>query len=135
MMEIGAKLTSDLLLLVVAIFDAGKENGGLVGEDETILLEVGVTSIQDGVQHALIQKEVAHPLRDDNVNLGERHLNLLHLSLDKGDLVGQAVGLDNLAGLEDDGGHVDTNYVLGASLGSKPGCRCGVSLMLARIHW
>lgn len=115
------KHTSNLFLLVVTIFDAGKENGGLVGEDEAVLLEIGVASIQDCVQHALVQQEIAHPLRDDDVDLGEGHLNLLHLALDQGDLVGEAVGLDNLAGLEDDGRHVDANDVLGAGLGSEPG--------------
>lgn len=81
------QLTSDLLLLVVAILNTGEEDGGLVGEDETVLDKVLVTGVQDGVQHAFVEEEVAHPLGDDNIDLREGQLNLLHLALDQGDLV------------------------------------------------
>lgn len=114
------KLTSNLLLLVVAILDTGKEDGGLVGEDETILLEVLVTGIKNSVQHALVEEEIAHPLGDDDVHLGERKLNFLHLALDQGDLVREPVDLDNLTSLEDDGRHVDADDVLGTGLGGEP---------------
>lgn len=117
---IGQELTANLLLLVVAILNTGEEDGGLVGEDEAVLLEVGVSGIENGVEHGLVEEEVSHPLRDDDVNLGEGELNLLHLALEQGDLIGQAVDLDDLTGLEDDGGHVDTDDMLGASLGGEP---------------
>lgn len=113
-------LTANLLVLVVAILDTGHKDSGLVGEDEAILLEVPVARVQDRVQHGLVQQEVPHPLGDDDVDLGEGDLNLLHLALDQGDLVLQAVDLDDLAGLENDGGHVDADNVLRAGLGGEP---------------
>ena len=81
------KLTINLLLLVVAVLDTGKEDGGLVGEDQAVLNQVLVSGVQDRVQHAFVEEEVAHPLGDDDINLRERQLNLLHLALDQGDLV------------------------------------------------
>lgn len=113
--------TANLVLLVVAVLDTSHEDGGLVREDEAlaVLAKVTVTSVQDSVQHALVEKEVSHPLGNDDIDLGERQLNLLHLALQKGDLVGQAVHLDDLLGLVDDGGHVDTDNVLRASLGGE----------------
>jgi hypothetical protein len=115
------KRTANLVLLVVTILDTSHEDGGLVGEDKAlaVLAEVAVTRPQDGVKHALVEKEVAHPLGDDDIDLGERQLNLLHLALEKGDLVGEAVHLNDLAGLDDDGGHVDADNVLCASLGGE----------------
>jgi len=118
--RIADKLTSNLLLLVVTVLDTGDKDGGLVGEDETALLEVTVTGPQDSVQHALVQQEVAHPLGDDDVDLGEGKNNLLHLALKKSDLVAQAVNLDDLLCLVDDGRHVNTNDVLGAGLCGEP---------------
>ncbi|KAI6770566.1 hypothetical protein HG530_005195 [Fusarium avenaceum] len=113
-------LTLNLVLLVVAILDTGKENGGLVGEDETVLVKVGVTGVENGVEHGLVEKEVSHPFGDDNINLGEGKLDLLHLALEKGDLVGETVDLDDLTGLEDDGGHVHTDNMLSTGLGGEP---------------
>jgi hypothetical protein len=115
-----ARLTVDLLLLVVAILDTGNKDGGLVGENETTLDEVAVTGPEDGIQHGLVEQEVAHPLGDDNVDLGEGENNLLHLALQESDLVAQTVDLDNLLGLANDGRHVNTNNVLGASLCGEP---------------
>lgn len=115
-----AALTLDLLILVLAVLNTGKEDGGLVGEDETILLEIGVSGVENGVEHGLVEKEVAHPLRDDDVDLGKGKLNLLHLALEKSDLVGETVGGDDFTSLEDDGRHIDTNNVLSTSLGGEP---------------
>lgn len=96
-------LTSNLLVLVVAILNSGEIDGGLVGEDQAALLQVTVTGVQDSIQHRLVEKEITHPLGDDNINLRERKFNLLHLSLDQGDLIGEAIDLDDLAGLENNG--------------------------------
>lgn len=81
------KLTSNLLFLVVAILDAGKEDGGLVGKDEAVLLEVLVTGIKHSIQHALVEEEITHPLGDDDVHFGEGQLNLLHLALNQSDFI------------------------------------------------
>lgn len=111
-------LTANLVLLVVAILDTGHEDGSLVREDQALAVfaEVAVTSPQDGVKHALVEEEVAHPLGDDDVDLRERQLDLLHLALEQCDLVRHAIDLDDLLSLVDDGGHVDANDVLGAGL-------------------
>lgn len=114
--------TADLLVLVVSILNSGHENGGLVGEDQTlaVLAEVSVPSPEHGVQHALVQEEVSHPLGNDNVDLWEWKLNLLHLALEESNLIRHAVGLDNLPGFVNYRGHVHTNHVLCASLDSEP---------------
>jgi hypothetical protein len=114
------QLTSNLVILVVAILDTGNVHGGLVGEDQTTGVEVGVTSVENGVKHGLVEKEVTHPLRDNDINLGERKVDFLHLALEKSDLVGQAVNVNNLTGLLDNRGHIDTNDVLCAGTGSEP---------------
>lgn len=113
-------LTANLLVLILSVLDTGHEDGGLVGEDQAVLDEVLVTGIQDSVEHALVQQEVAHPLGDDDVDLIEGQLDLLHLALEQGDLVAHAVGLDNLLGLVDDGGHVDSDDMLGACTHGEP---------------
>jgi hypothetical protein len=113
--------TTNLVLLVVAVLDTSHEDGGLVREDKTlaVLAEVAITRPKDGVKHRLVEEEVAHPLRDDDINLGERKLDLLHLALEKGNLVREAVHLDDLPGLDNDGRHVNTDNVLCASLGGE----------------
>jgi hypothetical protein len=113
-------LTANLLLLVLAVLDASHEDGSLVREDEAVFGEVLVTRIQHRVQHALVQQKVAHPLGYYNVHLGEGQLHLFHLALQQRDLVAEAVDLDNLLGLLDNGGHVDANDVFRAGLDGEP---------------
>jgi hypothetical protein len=113
-------LTSDLLLLVVAVLDTSHEDGSLVREDQAILDQVLVARVQDGVEHGLVQQEVAHPLGYYYVDLVEGQNNLLHLSLQQGDLVRHAVDFDNLLRLVDDGRHIDTNDVLRTCLYGEP---------------
>lgn len=113
-------LTSNLVILVLAILDGSQVHGGLVGEDLAARNKVTVTGVENGVQHALIEKEVAHPLGDDDINLGIREDNLLHLSLEQGDLVRQAIHSNNLTSLLNDRRHIDTNHMLGTCLGGEP---------------
>lgn len=114
-------LTADLLLLVVAILDTSHEDGRLIGEDHTTGVEVPVTGVQDSVQHALVEQEIPHPFGDDDVDFGEGHLDLLHLALEKGDLIGHSIDCNNLASLFDDRRHVNTDDVLRTRLHSEPG--------------
>lgn len=114
------ELTSDLVVLVLAIFDSSQVHGSLVGEDLATGNKVAVAGVENSVQHALIEEEVTHPLGDDDINLGVREDNLFHFSLEESDLVRQAVASDNLLGLLDDRGHIHTDYVLSTSLSSKP---------------
>ena len=114
------KRTSNLLLFVFSVLNTSGVDDGLVGENETVLLEVPVARPQNGVQHALVQKEVTHPLGDDDVDLWEWQLNLLHLTLQKSDLVLHTVDLDNLLCLFDDGRVVYCDDVLCAGLDGEP---------------
>jgi hypothetical protein len=113
-------LTSNLIILVIAILNTSNVHSGLIGEDQTTGVEVGVTGVEHSVQHGLVQKEVTHPLGDNDINLRERKVNFLHLALEKSNLIGQSIDVDDLTGLLDDRGHIDTNDVLCASTGSKP---------------
>lgn len=115
------QLTSNLLILVVTVLNGSNVHGGLVGEDETAGGKVLVTGNEDSVQHGLVQQEVTHPLGDDNVNVLNGQDNLLHLSLDQGHNVVELVVLDNLTGVVDNVGHVNTNDHLGSGLGSEHG--------------
>lgn len=40
--------------------------------------------------------------------------------MEEGDLVREAVDVNNLLGLLDDGGHIDTNHMLGTSASGEP---------------
>ena len=59
----------DLVVLVVAVLDGQNVKRGLVGEHETAGYEPLVTGVQDRVQHGLVEETVAHPFRNDNVDL------------------------------------------------------------------
>lgn len=114
------QLTSNLVILVIAILNTSKVHRRLIWEDLSVRRQVSIARIQDGVQHALIQQEVTHPLGNDDINLVKRQFDLLHLALEQGDLVSHAVHGDDLLGLLDDRGHVDADDVLGASAASEP---------------
>lgn len=129
----------DLLVLVVSVLDSGNEDGGLIWEDQAAWNKVLVTGPEDGIQHGLVKEEVTHPLGDDDVDLWEWEDNILHLALKKGNLVGKTVDLDDLLSLDNDGGHVDTDNVLCASLCGEPiqlsdlvPCSCG--LLRCALH-
>lgn len=80
-------LTANFVILVLAVLDCSHIHGGLVRKDLPTRDKIGITSIKNGVQHALVKEEVAHPLRDDNIYLRKGKLNLLHLALEEGDPV------------------------------------------------
>lgn len=114
-------LTSNLVVLVLAVLNGSDVHSGLIGEDLAAFSEIGVTGVQNGVQHGLVEKEVTHPLRYDDVNLREGELDLLHLALEESNLVAEAVDSNDLLSLLNDRGHVDTDHMLGTSTGSEPG--------------
>jgi len=111
----------DLVLTVLLVLDGGEEERSLVGEEEAIRGQPAVTSNKDGVEHGLVEEEVAHPLRDDNINLfnaiGKR--NLLKLALDQGNLVLKTVLLDDLLSAVVDLSTLNTDNLLGTCLGSE----------------
>ena len=93
----------------------------LVREHEAALDEPLVPGVEHGVEHALVEEAVAHPLGDDDVHLGHRELDLLHLAADDGHDVAQAVVRHDLLGVVDDGAHVHTDHLGRARLGSEHG--------------
>lgn len=114
------QLTSNLLILIFSILNTSHEDSSLIWENQTIWRKVLVSSVENGIQHGFIEQEVTHPFRDDDVNFWEWKYNLLHLSLKQCNLVGHAVDFDNLTGLFDDGGHINTDNVFGAGLDGEP---------------
>ncbi len=79
------ELTVDLLLLVIHIFDRRDVQGGLVREHQSSRLQVLVTGENDGVQHGLVQQEVPHPFRDDDIELLDRQVCFFEFAFYKGD--------------------------------------------------
>lgn len=126
------QLTPNLLILVLAILNTRHENGSLVREDQAlpIFTQVPVAGPQDGIQHALVQQEVPHPLGDDDVDFGKRQLDFFHLALKKRNLVAHTVGGDDFLGLDDDGGHIDADDMFGACLYGEPVNKIQVSIAL-----
>ena len=57
----------------------------MVREDESSWLEVAVTSLQDGIEHGLVKKEVSHPFGDDYVKLLNWELGLFEFAFHEGD--------------------------------------------------
>ena len=51
-----------------------------VGEEQTVVGEPLVTSVQDCLQHGFVEQTVSHPLRDDDVYLLYRQYDLFYLS-------------------------------------------------------
>lgn len=88
----GSKLTVDLLLLIIRIFNSGEVQGGFVGEDQTVLLQVLVSCKQDGVEHGLVQQEVAHPFGDDDVEFVNGQNGFLEFTLDERDSWSNTIG-------------------------------------------
>lgn len=78
-------------VVVVLVLDSQKHQLRAVGEDQaSLLLDVILAMMlhqplvsreDDRVEHGLVEEEVAHPLRDDDVHLVHRKRHLLHLSL------------------------------------------------------
>ena len=114
------KLTSDLIILVLAVFNTGNVDSSLVWEDLSAGREVPITRVENSVQHALVKEEVSHPLGNNDVDLREGKIHLFHLSLQQGDLIGHAVDGNDLTSLFDDGRHVDTDNVFRAGTDGEP---------------
>ncbi|KAJ8527501.1 hypothetical protein ON010_g14762 [Phytophthora cinnamomi] len=117
----------ELLGLVLAVLDGADVERRVVREHEAAGHQVLVARVQHRVQHGLVEQEVAHPLGDDDVHLVHGERQLLHLALDERDLVGEAVGLDDLARLRQDARAVDAVHMLGASLGGEHGQDAGAA--------
>ena len=57
----------------------------MIGEDKASGLKILVAGEQNGVEHGLVQQEVAHPLRDDDVELLDGEHSFFEFALDEGD--------------------------------------------------
>ena len=99
----------NLLFLVLGVLDGRNQHGCLIGKDSSPGDQVAITSVQHRIQHRLVNQKVSHPLGDDNVDLRNGQLDFLHLPLQQDNLVLEAVGLDDLASLLNDPGHVDAD--------------------------
>lgn len=79
------QLTVDLLCLIILVLNGGDEHSGGIREDQASRLEKLVASHEDGVKHRLVEKEVTHPLRYNNVKLFDGEFSLFDFTLDEGD--------------------------------------------------
>ena len=77
--------TVDLLFLVLLVLDGADEQRSGVRENHPTRLEVLIPRQKDGVQHGLVQQEIPHPLRDDDIELLDREFSLFKLPFDEGD--------------------------------------------------
>eukprot|EP00760_Papus_ankaliazontas_P028252 PhM_4_TR359/c0_g1_i3/m.71426 len=109
---------SYLSVPVVGVLDAGDEHLGFVGEKLYIRGTELVAGHQHGVQHGLVDEEVAHPLRDDDIDL-LGHIDLLELSVENRDDIVKLVLLDDLPGLVSNGAALNSVNLAGASAGGK----------------
>lgn len=66
--------TINFLLLIVLVLDRGKVHCRIIREDQAIRLKVFVAGQEDGIEHRLVEQEIAHPLADDDVELRDREL-------------------------------------------------------------
>lgn len=82
-----------------------------------------VAGVEDGVEHGFVQKEVTHPLRDDDIDLVDAlwHGDLLHLAVKNSNDILKVVLLDNLSGLVSDRGALDRHHALRTSTSSEHG--------------
>ena len=81
----------------------------------------GLPGVENGVEHRFVEQAVAHPLGDDDVYLLDRQNDLLHFSLDDGDLVPQPIGADYLLGGFHNARHVHAVNVGSPGLGGEHG--------------
>jgi len=109
----------NLLVFIFFIFDSSKIYSGSVREDHSSRFQVLVAGNEDGIEHRLVQKEVAHPFADDDIEFFDGEVDFFEFALDEGDGVRKAIGLDNFLCLVNDVGHVDANNVLRTGLSSK----------------
>lgn len=75
--------------------------------------------MEHGVEHALINEAVSHPLADDDVDLLNRELEVLYLPVDDLDDVSEAVLVYNELGLVCDAGEVNGEHLLGSGLSGE----------------
>ncbi|RUS35207.1 hypothetical protein BC938DRAFT_474224 [Jimgerdemannia flammicorona] len=108
-----------LVVFEVLVVNGGEEDTRLRGGEDAAWGEEPVASHEDRVEHSLVQQEITHPLRDDDVNLGDGEGDLLHPAADQRDHVREAVLGNNLACLLDDARVVDGEDTRGARASGK----------------
>ena len=103
--------------------DEGRESQRRVAGDHEagVGVEVVITRPEHGVEHALVEEAVAHPLADDDVDAGQGEVDVFDAAAEAGDAVLEAVGVHDDACLVDDGGVVDGEDVAGAGTGAEEG--------------
>ena len=92
----------------------------LVWENQPARGKILVSSVEDRIQHGLIEQKVSHPLGDDYVDLVNGELDFLHLALNQGNFIIHVVDFDNLTGFLNYRRHVDGVHMLCASMDCEP---------------
>ena len=77
----------EFLVVVGLVIEECDVHLGPVGHEYAAGPQPLVARVDDRVEHGLVEQEVAHPLGDDDVDLLHRQLDLLHQSVEDGDLV------------------------------------------------
>lgn len=67
------------------VFYGSEVESGSIGEDETIRFEVLVAGKENGVEHGLVEKEVTHPFRDDDIEFFDWEICFFEFALHEGD--------------------------------------------------
>lgn len=76
-----------------------------------------VPRVDDRIEHGLIEQEVPHPLRDDDIHMFNWQFNLLDQSIDDGDPIRESILCDDVPTVDVDAGLLDAVDMLGPTLG------------------
>ena len=109
----------DFVLIEALVVHGGQVERGAVREHHSVGLHPLVARVQHGVQHGLVEHEVAHPLGNDDVHALDRQRDFLAFALDHGDAVGEAVAFDDVARVLCNVSLFDRVDVLGPGLGRE----------------
>ena len=103
------------------IADCHDFNGTSIREDEAIGSQVFIPGVDDTVQHTLEEQKVAHPFRDEDVDLGLAERHLLDATANQLDLILHVVLADDGHGVEDYVRLIDADDFGGAGLDGEHG--------------
>lgn len=68
----------DFLVLVLTVFNGADIQSSTIWEHHSIGLQKLVSSIQDCIQHGLVEQTISHPFGNDDVNL-ERKMDFIYI--------------------------------------------------------
>eukprot|EP00128_Syssomonas_multiformis_P011372 Colp12_sorted_trinity150504_noHs@31065 len=109
----------DLVFFVVGVFDGTQVHGCFIRIDETTRVQPLIPCEQDCVEHRFVQKGIAHPLADDDINFLNWEGNFLNFPSDEGYNISETIDTNNLPGLLNDACTINTDDFRRTSLGGK----------------